>query len=273
MVRNLTDAARAGIWMHCFLFFGFPGERESEAQETYDFIIDNIDIIGSFGCGTFALEHNAPIQKHLEEFDVRVGQAGLGDLDVYYTYEVDDGVGPDRALEWADALNTRTSDIRKYAAAAWVPREHLLCLLSRSSPEDLVDAGGRLLDEGFVTLDLPVSRVFSLMYPEVPGATAVLVNRIAGSFFQLPASLMPTFRMLCECDISLREIKQHNAQLFARITGPGEAPAIGEPDVDERADEACPASADRVLPALGGPAGPAGQLEGRPEQGWMSPAS
>src|SRR5438034_7976019 len=55
ILANLTDAKEAGIWMHCFLFFGFPGETESEARETYDFVLDHADIIGSFGAGTFSL--------------------------------------------------------------------------------------------------------------------------------------------------------------------------------------------------------------------------
>jgi len=220
MRRNLGDATRAGIWMHCFLFFGFPGEREEDAQETYDFIIGNADIIASFGCSTFALEHNAPIQRHLEDFGVRAGQAGGADLDVYYSYEVADGIGPERALEWANALNMRAPDVRKYAATSWIPREHLLCLLSRSSPDELVEAAGRLLEERFVPLDLPASRVFSIVNEDDLVAPGVLINRPSGSFFRLPSKLVPTFRMLCESDSMLRELSKTNAPLFAHITRP-----------------------------------------------------
>jgi hypothetical protein len=231
--------------MHCFLFFGFPGEREDDAQQTYDFIMGNADVIGSFGCGTFALEHNAPIQRHLEKFDVRVGQAGLGDLDVYYTYEVANGVGPDRAMEWANALNTRAFDVRKYAAASWIPREHLLCLLSRSSPQELVESGSRLLDDGFIPLDLPSSDIFSIVCPESIVTTAVLINRVAGGFFRLPSKLVPMFRMLCESKITLRELRQINAPLFTRITG-----RFNALSTDERHGEVC-AEAAECDPTLG----------------------
>jgi anaerobic magnesium-protoporphyrin IX monomethyl ester cyclase len=221
MLRNLRDATHAGIWMHCFLFFGFPGEREEDAQETYDFIMSNTDVIGSFGCGTFSLEHNAPIQKHLEHFGVQVGETGDRDLDVYYAYEVAEGVGPNRAEEWANALNMLISDIPKYAATSWIPREHLLCLLSRSSPEELAEAGSRLMEERFVPLGLPASQIFSLVNTESPLAPAILINRINGNFFRLPLNLVPTFRMLCESNITLRDLRQINASLFARITGTG----------------------------------------------------
>lgn len=220
MRRNLADATRAGIWMHCFLFFGFPGESEEDAQETYDFIVGNSDIIASFGCSTFALEHNAPIQRHLEDFGVRAGQAGGADLDVYYTYEVANGIGPERALEWSNALNLRAAEVRKYAATSWIPREHLLCLLSRSAPEELVEAAGRLLEDRFVPLDLPASRVFSLVNEDDSAPSAVLINRPGGSFFRLPAKLVPTFRMLCESDSTLRDLSEANAPLFAHITRP-----------------------------------------------------
>jgi hypothetical protein len=225
MRRNLADATRTGIWMHCFLFFGFPGEREEDAQETYDFIIGNADIIGSFGCSTFALEHNAPIQRHLEDFGVRAEQAGGADLDVYYTYEVDNGIGPERALEWANALNLRAPAVRKYEATSWIPREHLLCLLSRSSTDELVEASCRLLEERFVPLDLPASRVFSLVNEDDLEGSGVLINRTSGGFFRLPSKLVPTFRMLCESDITLRELSETNAPLFAHITRPQNPPS------------------------------------------------
>jgi radical SAM superfamily enzyme YgiQ (UPF0313 family) len=68
IIRNLRDSKNAHIWMHCFLFFGFPGENESDAKETYEFITEYSDIIGSFGCGSFSLEHNAPIFRTSRTF-------------------------------------------------------------------------------------------------------------------------------------------------------------------------------------------------------------
>ena len=134
MTRNLTDATRAGIWMHCFLFFGFPGETEVDAQETYDFVISRSSVIGSIGCGTFSLEHNAPIFKHFADFGVSLAESSRNSIDVYYAYETAAGITPERASEWADLLNGEALTVPQYRAASWVVREHLLCLLARMSP-------------------------------------------------------------------------------------------------------------------------------------------
>src|SRR4030095_4703492 len=149
--RNLTDAARAGIWMHCFLFFGFPGETEEDAKESYDFILENDDIIGSFGCGTFALEHNAPISRHLEDFVVmQLKPPPEASVNVYYHYTVSKGISPERADELAARLNEDALKKPKYFASDWIPREHLLSLLISMSPEQLVAAGNELRFAGGV---------------------------------------------------------------------------------------------------------------------------
>ena len=72
MLSNLRDATESGIWMHCFVFFGFPGETATDAAETMRFVSDNADIISSFGCGTFSLEHNAPMWKHPDRFPIQI---------------------------------------------------------------------------------------------------------------------------------------------------------------------------------------------------------
>ena len=139
ITNNLREASQAGIWTHCFLFFGFPGETEEDARETYDFIMNYSDIIGSFGCGTFVLEHNAPIQRHPEMFKLKiVEERADSDVSVYYDYSVPDGVTGKRAQEWSKRLNSDSLEIDKYRATTWIPREFLLCLISHLTPEELV---------------------------------------------------------------------------------------------------------------------------------------
>ena len=55
IVEVCTHTARAGIWNHHFLFFGFPGETEAEAQQTIDFTLAHRDVIHSMGSGSFTL--------------------------------------------------------------------------------------------------------------------------------------------------------------------------------------------------------------------------
>lgn len=142
MVSNLTDAAEAGIWMHCFVFFGFPGETEAEAQKTYDFILSNSNIIGTFGCGTFALEHGAPIMRHLRDFGVETTtHQKTSTIDVYYGYKPSSGIDARSASHWAKKLNQEGAKIAKYHASDWLPREHLLPILSTNSTSDFIQKG------------------------------------------------------------------------------------------------------------------------------------
>lgn len=138
ITSNLRDATEAGIWAHCFLFFGFPGETEEDAQQTFDFMMSNPDIIGSFGCGSFVLEHNAPIQRHLETFKLRVLDHSFSDVSVYYDYEVASGISRDRAREWMDKLTEESQQIEKYRSTTWIPREFLLSMISHEAPADII---------------------------------------------------------------------------------------------------------------------------------------
>jgi hypothetical protein len=138
ILNNLREATEAGIWVHCFLFFGFPGETEADAQQTYDFVMTHPGIIGSFGSGTFVLEHNAPIQKHPERFKLKTIEArSVPDVSVYYDYVVTEGITGERAREWSDRLTKDSLNIGKYRATAWIPREFLLCMISHLTPAQL----------------------------------------------------------------------------------------------------------------------------------------
>jgi hypothetical protein len=46
--NNLREAAKAGIWNHVMAFYGFPGERRDEAEETRQFLLDNKRYIHSW---------------------------------------------------------------------------------------------------------------------------------------------------------------------------------------------------------------------------------
>ena len=54
----LQHSSEAGIWNHLYLFFGFPTEERSEAEDTIQFTIENSEvesgIIHSVGQSIFA---------------------------------------------------------------------------------------------------------------------------------------------------------------------------------------------------------------------------
>jgi anaerobic magnesium-protoporphyrin IX monomethyl ester cyclase len=175
---NLRDASESGIWTHCFLFFGFPGETEDDARQTFDFIMSNPDIVGSFGCGTFVLEHNAPIQRHHESFNLTLlGDEPLSGVSVYYDYSVSQGISKDRAKEWMDLLNKESLQIDKYHSTTWIPREFLLCLISHQTPAELVHECIAIDRHQGLPPRAAVSDIVSLVHVSAPEDQTFMVNR------------------------------------------------------------------------------------------------
>jgi radical SAM superfamily enzyme YgiQ (UPF0313 family) len=135
---NLRAAAAAGIWMHCFAFFGFPGEQHEDAEQTVQFILKNPDIIRSFGACTFVLEHNAPIMRRLKEHGLAIVPKEEEDISIYYDYELSEGLSKHQAMQYMAALYERAAGEERFSAPSWIHREHLFVLLSLYSAQELV---------------------------------------------------------------------------------------------------------------------------------------
>lgn len=181
ITSNLRDASESGIWAHCFLFFGFPGETENDARQTFDFIMSNPDIIGSFGCGTFVLEHNAPIQRHPESFNLTLlGNQPLSDVSVYYDYSVSQGISKERAKDWMDRLTKESFLIDKYRSTNWIPREFLLCLISRQTPAELVRECIVIDQHRGLPPLATVSDIVSLVHFSAAENQGFMINRTSG---------------------------------------------------------------------------------------------
>ncbi len=190
--RNLTDATSAGIWTHSFLFFGFPTETTSEAEETYNFVFSNQEIFGSVGCGTFSLEHNAPIFKHLADFDLSIDEVEHGHS-VYYTYQAKNGLSARSASDWMQKFNKSLYDVPKFRAVAWIPREHLLYLLSVLTPIQLIDEAGSFIDGACSKGNATVSDLFAMLQPNDGQGTVVAVNRLTSRVMRLKRAAAASF--------------------------------------------------------------------------------
>jgi anaerobic magnesium-protoporphyrin IX monomethyl ester cyclase len=219
IVRNLTNAKHAGIWMHCFLFFGFPGESEDDARETYDFILENEEIIGSFGCCTFALEHNAPISRHLEDFPVQLNQSSASSVNVYYSYRVSDGISPERAEEWAARLNEDARRSPKYFASKWIPREHLLSLLSSMSPEQLVAAGNSLHMADRVPSTALTREIFSSVKIGEPDRATIAINRANRRALRIEGGSEALFSLMYDENLPLAILRHQGPEFYERLMG------------------------------------------------------
>jgi anaerobic magnesium-protoporphyrin IX monomethyl ester cyclase len=210
IARNLRDAANAGIWMHCFAFFGFPGETEEDAQTTFDFLIGNSDIVGSFGCGEFSLEHNAPIQKHLVDFGVTLS-GGSSDVSVYYKYSVTRGITALRALEWSKALRRDAMMNRKYRTTQWIPREFLLCLISHFSSQELIEECDALESRrGVPQLKM---REIVTMADTRAGTAGLIVNRLTGTVARIEGQTFQSVSYLLSNNVASWDVLSASARL------------------------------------------------------------
>ncbi len=68
--KILQNSAKVGIWNHVFFLFDFPTETDQEWETTKKFIIDNLDIIDSFGTNSFRIDKHSLIRKNLSQFGI-----------------------------------------------------------------------------------------------------------------------------------------------------------------------------------------------------------
>lgn len=184
MIRNLADASAAGISMHCFLFFGFPGEEHADAVETINFLTDHANIIASYGASVFSLEHNAPIMQRLADHGVTLVPLADDELDIYYRYDVAHGITQEDASLYVDRLVTEASFQRKFRLSSWVPREYLLVLRSLFSERELIDE----CDEISATYDIGIfedARDEWSLNPGSSGEPGRLINRLNGCVLEV----------------------------------------------------------------------------------------
>jgi len=220
ITRNLTDATEAGIWMHCFLFFGFPGENEDDAQETFDFVLKNDAIIASFGCGPFSLEHNAPIFHHLKDFPVELDLATTTSVNVYYKYRVSKGISSERALEWSERLNEEARRKPRYYGSSWVPREHLPSLLASMPRERLTDSGSVHCLLGGIPSGCTTRDAFSLI-PSPDGLNYLIaVNRVNRRVLRVESASSEMLRILHEENVPLSFLRRQSQPIYERLIGP-----------------------------------------------------
>jgi hypothetical protein len=222
IIRNLTDATTAGIWMHCFLFFGFPGETDEEANETYEFILNHPDIVSSFGAGTFSLEHNAPIFHHYRDFNVQLKRGGENNVDVYYEYDVPDGISAARALEWQQQLTRATADIPNYIAARWVPRELLLCMLSSMTPTELLNVGLGMREAGGLPEEAVLADIATRADPSSDPQARMIINRLNGRALVLRNAAKTLFDLCYDERVTVEQIRRMAPMLYDKLVFPEE---------------------------------------------------
>ena len=66
----LKDAKDVGIWNFAFIFFGFPTETMEDAKLTVKMLVDNKDIIHSYGRSVFTMGRHAKLAEEPEKYGI-----------------------------------------------------------------------------------------------------------------------------------------------------------------------------------------------------------
>ncbi len=68
--KVLENTAKAGIWNHVFVFFGFPTETKKEAKKTSNFIFNHKETIHSVWSGVFAMGRWSGVRQNPQQFKI-----------------------------------------------------------------------------------------------------------------------------------------------------------------------------------------------------------
>jgi anaerobic magnesium-protoporphyrin IX monomethyl ester cyclase len=138
--RDVLDKShKAGIWNHSFLFFGFPTETRPEAQETIDFLRDNLDSIHSFGPGVFLLNRDSSCYQYPEKFSIeRIIEDPERNIAMNLDFVAKEGMSREEAGEMNNKCISMAEEFFQ-TLNLWgtLPREHFLLYLDKFGKEAL----------------------------------------------------------------------------------------------------------------------------------------
>ncbi len=114
--RIANDCVDLGIAVHCYIIVGFPTEKEEEALETMNFIVENKKLHESYGFSCqpclFDLEKEAPIMSDPGGYGIRrIMRPSAEDLSLGFFYEVQEGMTPDQAERLYQHVYEKVSEV------------------------------------------------------------------------------------------------------------------------------------------------------------------
>lgn len=135
----LKKSHKAGIWNHSFLFFGFPTETRPEAQETIDFLRDNLESIHSFGPGVFLLNRDSSCYQYPEKFSIeRIIEDPERNIAMNLDFVAKEGMSRAEAGEMNSKCISMAEELFP-SLQLWgtLPREHFLLYLDKFGKDAL----------------------------------------------------------------------------------------------------------------------------------------
>ena len=131
--ESLRRSSEAGIWNHTFLFFGFPTETQAEAQDTIDFLMENLDHINSFAPGVFLLNRDSSVYQFPEKYSIsRIIEDPVADIAMNLDFEISAGMSREEAKK-KNAQCVKAGEENFPTLNIWgaLPREHFLLYLDK----------------------------------------------------------------------------------------------------------------------------------------------
>ncbi len=133
----LKDSADAGIWNFAFIFFGFPAETREDALKTVDLIVNNKDIIHSYGRSVFTMGKHTRLRENPQAYGITKLNPVQDEFMPSYTFE-SSGMQND---ELTQILKYCTETCHKaYNNPLWMYlryREYLFLYLCKYSAKEL----------------------------------------------------------------------------------------------------------------------------------------
>ncbi|MCZ6800270.1 MAG: B12-binding domain-containing radical SAM protein, partial [Nitrospirae bacterium] len=126
-------------------FYGFPGEKQEEAEETRQFLLDNKQNIHSVELFYFVAYRHTPMVRNPEKFGITIHKQEEYDmpLDYYYTLNEPDGVSCLDAMKMCEEFYQNDFDPWAVRVNA---REHIFLYISKfgtnSLPQIYADTKG-----------------------------------------------------------------------------------------------------------------------------------
>ena len=132
----LRAANEAGLWNFAYIFFGFPGETDDDADATIDAICQNTHLIHSYGRSVFSLGLHSPMARRPESFGVSEVRDVGDELSVNISFHSEAGPTPEQVTASVDRCTDRCREA--YGSPLWMGlrnRENLHLYLDRFGAE------------------------------------------------------------------------------------------------------------------------------------------
>ncbi|MEW6280466.1 MAG: radical SAM protein [Candidatus Eremiobacterota bacterium] len=106
----LRASAQAGVWNFAYIFFGFPSETREEGMQTIRLLVDNRDIIHSYGRSIFSLGKHARLAEDSARLGIVQYVADPEELSTTLEYRSVSGNGKAQALELGEICKTMCAE-------------------------------------------------------------------------------------------------------------------------------------------------------------------